>query len=139
MAMSTGPYDLGNTPIHLGSEVGADNPAVPLPGFGFDPPAFENEIAKYCKPGTPGRLIMVATTPTNWASWECHPQGDEIVIVLEGKGHFIQEIEGQQRRTPVGPGSAIINPAGVWHTSDVGEPIEAICVTPCPGTQHRPR
>lgn len=134
-----GPFDLSKTPIHLGSEVGADNPAVPLPGFGFNGPAFEAYIAKHCKPGAPGRLIMVESTPTNWGAWECHTEGDEIVIVLEGKAEFIQEIEGKQRRTAVGPRSTMINPAGVWHTADVHESLRAIYITPCPGTKHRPR
>jgi quercetin dioxygenase-like cupin family protein len=135
----TGPYDLSDTPIHLGSEVGVDQPAVPLPGFGFDGPSFEGYNAKHCTPGAPGRLIMVESTPTSWGAWECHTEGDEIVIVLEGKAEFIQEIDGAQRRTAVGPGSAMINPAGVWHTADVEEPMKAIYITPCPGTQHRPR
>ncbi len=136
---ATGPYDLSKTPIHLGSQVGADNPAVPLPGFGFDGPAFEGYIARHCTLGAPGRLIMVESTPKNWGAWECHTEGDEIVIVLEGKAEFIQEIEGEQHKTPVGPGSTVINPAGVWHTADVAEPMKAIYITPCPGTQHRAR
>lgn len=139
MTRSTGPYDLSRSPIHLGSEVGAANPAVPLPDFGFDGPSFERYIAEHCAPGAPGRLVMVETTPTNWPAWECHTQGDEIVIVLEGKGELIQEIDGEERRTPVGPGSTMINPIGVWHTADVSEPMKAIYITPCPGTQHRER
>jgi uncharacterized cupin superfamily protein len=132
----TGPFDLSRTPIHLGSQPGAANPAVPLSGFGFDVPAFERYIAEHCASGAPGRLIMVETTPSRW---ERHPEGDEIVIVLEGKGVFVQEIGGQERRTAVGPYSTIINPAGVWHTADVEEPVKAVYITPCPGTQHRPR
>jgi mannose-6-phosphate isomerase-like protein (cupin superfamily) len=135
----TGPFDLSTTPIHLASEVGPDTPAVPLPGFGFDPRAFEAYIAAHCTPGAPGRLIMVETTPTSWGAWECHSEGDEIVIVLEGRAQFIQEIGGGERRTAVGPGSTMINPAGVWHTADVEEPMKAIYITPCPGTEHRPR
>jgi mannose-6-phosphate isomerase-like protein (cupin superfamily) len=137
--LATGPYDLSHTPIHIDSEVGARNPAVPLPGFGFNGPAFEAYIAQHCSAGAPGRLLMVESTPTNWEAWECHTEGDEIVIVLEGKATFIQEIDGAQRRTAVGPGSTMINPAGVWHTADVEEPMKAIYITPCPGTQHRPR
>jgi quercetin dioxygenase-like cupin family protein len=135
----TGPFDLSQTPIHLGSQVGADNPAVPLPGFGFDGAAFEAYAAEHCTPDVPGRLVMVCSTPTDWSAWECHPAGDEIVIVLEGKAVFIQEIDGKERRAAVGPGSTMINPAGVWHTADVAEPMKAVYITPCPGTQHRPR
>jgi quercetin dioxygenase-like cupin family protein len=119
--------------------VDSDNPAVPLPGFGFDGPAFEAYIAAHCAPGAPGRLIMVESTPSHWPAWECHTEGDEIVIVLEGKAEFIQEIDGAEQRTPVGPGSTIINPVGVWHTADVEEPMLAIYITPCPGTKHRKR
>jgi uncharacterized cupin superfamily protein len=139
MSRPTGPFDLSRTPIHLGSEVNAENPAVPLPDFGFDRPSFERYIAEHCKPGAPGRLIMVESTPGDWGAWECHTDGDEIVIVLEGKAEFIQEIDGAERRTPVGPGSTMINPKDVWHTADVSEPMKAIYITPCPGTKHRQR
>ena len=135
----TGPFDLSTTPIHLGSRVDAENPAVPLHGFGFDGRAFESYIAEHCMPGAPGRLIMVESTPRNWGAWECHTEGDEIVIVLEGKAMFMQELGGQVVTKAVGPGSTMINPAGVWHTADVEEPMKAIYITPCPGTKHRPR
>ena len=136
---STGPFDLSESPIHLGSRAGAENPAAALPGFGFDGPAFEAYIAAHCADGAPGRLVMVESTPGDWPVWECHTEGDEIVIVLEGKVEFIQEIDGEERHMAVGPGSAIINPKGVWHTADVEEPMKAIYITPCPGTQHRER
>jgi mannose-6-phosphate isomerase-like protein (cupin superfamily) len=139
MDRMTGPFDLSKTPIHLGSVVAPGNPALPLAGFGFDGPSFERYIAEHCAPGAPGRLIMVETSPTNWPSWECHTEGDEIVIVLEGEGVFIQEIDGQTRRTPFAPGCTLINPAGVWHTADVTQPLKAIYITPCPGTEHRAR
>jgi quercetin dioxygenase-like cupin family protein len=135
----TGPFDLSKTPIHLGSVVGLDSSALPLPEFAFDGKAFGGYIAEHCAPGAPGRLIFVESTAANWGAWECHTEGDEIVIVLEGKATFIQEIAGEALKTPVGPGSAIINPAGVWHTADVEETMKAIFITPCPGTQHRPR
>lgn len=139
MAAGTGPFDLAKTPIHVGSLAGTSEAAVPLEGFGFDGPSFGAYIDRHCKPGAPGRLVMVETTPTNWPAWECHTEGDEIVIVLEGKAEFIQEIAGEEVRTPVGPGSALINPVGVWHTADVQEPLKAVYITPCPGTESRPR
>jgi len=136
---STGPFDLNETPIHLSSKVGANERAIPLPGFGFDGPSFEAYISQHCASDAPGRLIMVETTPEDWPAWECHTEGDEIVIVLEGKAELVQEIDGEERRTPVGPGSTMINPAGVWHTADVEQPMKAIYITPCPGTEHRVR
>ena len=135
----TGPFDLSKSPIHLGSRVGADNPAVALHGFGFNGPAFEAYMAEHCTPDAPGRLVMIETSPTNWPAWECHSEGDELVIVLEGQADFIQEIDGVEKQMAVSAGSAVINPAGVWHTANVRQPLRAIYITPCPGTQHRPR
>jgi mannose-6-phosphate isomerase-like protein (cupin superfamily) len=135
----TGPFDLSKSPIHLGSRVAAENPAVPLHGFGFNGPAFEAYMAEHCAPGAPGRLVMIEASPTNWPAWECHTEGDELVIVLEGEGDFLQEIDGETRSAPFGPGSTFINPAGVWHTGNVRKPMRAIYLTPCPGTKHRAR
>jgi quercetin dioxygenase-like cupin family protein len=137
-ARETGPFDLSKTPIHLGSRVAAE-PAVSLPGFGFDGPAFEDYIAKHCAPGAPGRLVMIESSPVDWGMWERHPAGDELLIVLEGEGELLQEIDGEPRRSTFGPGSAFINPAGVWHTANVRRPMRAIYITPCPGTEHRKR
>ena len=134
MITQTGPFGLDATPIHLGT--GA---AVPQPDFGFDGPAFMDYIERHCTAAEPGWLVMQETTPGDWPSWERHPEGDEIVIVLAGRGEFVQEIDGEERRMPIGPGSALVNPRGVWHTADVEEPLTAVYVTPCPGTEHRPR
>lgn len=136
--LGVGPFDLSETPIHLGSVNDAESPAIALNNFGFDGPSFEAYIGKHCAQG-PGRLVMVETTPRDWSHWECHTLGDELVIVLEGKGSFIQESQDGEIVLPVVAGSTIINPAGVWHTADVSESLRAIYITPCKGTEHRER
>lgn len=138
-ARETGPFDLAKSPLHLPSRVAPGEPVTPLHGFGFDGPAFEAYMAKHCAPGEPGRIAMIETSPRDWPSWECHAEGDEIVIVLEGEGDFLQEIDGGVRSAPFAPGSAFVNPAGVWHTANVRKPMRAIYLTPCPGTKHRAR
>jgi uncharacterized cupin superfamily protein len=134
-----GPFDLSSTPIHLGTGGGAESPAVPLPKFGFDPAAFDAYIDAHCEEGSPGRLIMVESTPVDWGTWERHTEGAEIVIILEGSGTFIQEIDGEELRIAYEAGVTIVNPTGVWHTADVTEPTRAIYITPCPGREHRER
>lgn len=136
---TNGPIDLSKTPIHLASAPGAGTPSVVLEDFTFDGPSFEAYIDQHCADDAPGRLIMVETTPVDWTTWECHAQGDEIVIVLEGEGDFIQQIDGAEERIPVSAGTALVNPKGVWHTADVRASIRAIYITPCPGTDHKPR
>jgi len=129
-----GPFDLSETPIHLDFDI----PAVPLRNFGFDGPSFEAYIDAHCG-NDPGRIVMIEASPADWKHWECHTLGDEIVIVLEGKANFIQELGGEQVVLSVQAGSAIINPRGVWHTADVSEPLKAIYITPAKGTEHRER
>lgn len=138
-ARETGPFDLSKSPIHLDSQVGASKPAIPLHGFGFNGPAFEAYMAAHCSPEAPGRLVMIETSPTDWPAWECHSEGDELVIVLEGEAEFMQQIDGSELRFAVRAGDTVINPAGVWHTANVTKPLRAVYITPCPGTQHRPR
>lgn len=62
--MDKKPIDLGKSPVHIGSN---QQPAVPMADFAFNQSSFESYIAKFCA-DDPGRLIMVETTPSNWAS-----------------------------------------------------------------------
>ena len=129
------PINLSRTPIHLDQSASAQL----LHDFDFDGPSFEAYVAKYCSESAPGRLVMMETTAADWKTWERHPLGDELVIILEGAGDFIQQQGDQEVRIAVGPGDTIVNPAGVWHTADVRESIRAVYITPCPGTDHKPR
>ena len=135
--MSNGPIDLSRTPIHLPDAAAAD--AVPLTDFHFDGPSFEGYIDTHCGDVNPGRLMMIESTPVSWPSWERHPEGTEIVHVLEGSGTFYQEIDGAEHAIPFSAGSTIINPPNVWHTADVDQPMKALYITPCPGTEGKPR
>ena len=135
---SNGPFNLSQLPVHLGATDSQVQGAVPVTGFVFDPASFEKFVGEYCPDGS-GRLLMVEHSPADWGYWECHPEGDEVVLVLSGSAEFIQEIDGAQERIAVQQGEAVINPAGVWHTADVSEPLTALYMTPCANTQHRLR
>jgi uncharacterized cupin superfamily protein len=133
---NTGPLDLAKSPIHLPDD--GTEPAVVLEGFGFDGPSFEAYIDTHCASGV-GHLMMIETSPTSWTTWERHPEGDEIVHILEGAGEFIQDVDGQERRGRIEPGATFVNPKGAWHTADITSPVRAVYLTPCPGTEHKPR
>ncbi len=126
---------LDTSPVHFA----ASGSACAIDGFTFDPPGFEAYIAANTSPTDPGRLVFVERSPESWGMWECHRGGDEMVIIISGVALFIQEIDGTEVRTRVTAGQAVLNPAGTWHTADVEEPFAAIYLTPCPGTEHRPR
>jgi mannose-6-phosphate isomerase-like protein (cupin superfamily) len=54
-----------------------------------------------------------------------HRAAEEIYYLLEGRGEM--EIDGERRW--VGPGEAILIPAGAWHqiSSDAGSAIRMLC------------
>lgn len=132
---TTGVFDLASTHIHLG--LGAR--AIPLPGFEWSEEYLAGYAARFASDGDEGRLVTMGPVTASWDSWERHPAGEEVVLLLSGRVDLIQRIEGSERRVPLGPGQAVINPPGVWHTADVHEAGDALFITPGRGTEHEPR
>lgn len=135
----TGPFDLSKTPIHLASIHREGSDFEPLDWFDFDGASFGRYVENYCSSDNPGRLVMIETTASDWPTWERHTEGDELVIILEGSGTFHQLIGNDQQSSPFKAGDTYLNPRGVWHTADVVEPMRAVYITPCPGTENKPR
>lgn len=52
-----------------------------------------------------------------------HRLSEEFYYVLSGRG--LMEIEGEERE--VGPGDAILIPAGAWHQITATEPLRFLC------------
>ncbi len=138
MSTPTGPFDLAATPVHLFSAADEDRTAVPVENFHFDAESFAQYTETLCA-DDPGRIVMIEVSPTDWPAWECHQRGDEVVIVLEGSGVMHQQHGNETQTIAFKAGDCLINPRGVWHTADVTESMRAIYITPCPGTEHRPR
>ena len=130
--------NLAESPVHLDAIDDSESPAVVLENFAFDGAAFEQYIGKHCAKG-PGRLVMIETTASDWSHWECHTEGEEIVVVLEGEGVMVQQLEGEEVHIPVQAGMAVVNPRNVWHTANVTQPLKALYITPCRGTEHKAR
>ncbi len=87
-----------------------------------------------------GRLISLFRFEESWTSWEMHPQGEEVVCVLQGHMTLQQELlDGTRHSVELGPGDYAINPRGAWHTADATQPVVALFVTPGKGTTNRPR
>jgi mannose-6-phosphate isomerase-like protein (cupin superfamily) len=85
-----------------------------------------------------GRLISAYRFEKDWASWERHPAGDEVVVQLAGAMDFVLDEGGRERSVPLRGRAALVVPRGVWHTARVLAPSEAIFVTRGAGTEHRP-
>jgi mannose-6-phosphate isomerase-like protein (cupin superfamily) len=129
---------LESRPIHLGRGGSAE----PQPPFPHDERAMQWYMdygARHADDGEDGRLVSCFRFTEDWAGWEMHPAGAEVVVCVEGSITLIQEIEGEEVRTTLSPGEYAINPAGVWHTADVPGEAVGFFVTPGAGTQGRPR
>src|SRR4051794_20759422 len=129
------PFDLSQTPIHLG--LGAT--AAPMLDFGWTAEQLAAYGERTASDGNEGRLVTMGRQGETWDSWERHPAGEEVVLLLSGRVDLIQDLDGEHHRIELHPGQAVVNPAGVWHTSDVIEPGDALFITPGQGTEHRPR
>jgi mannose-6-phosphate isomerase-like protein (cupin superfamily) len=127
-------FDLARTYIHLG--LGAR--ATPLPDFTFTPEYLSNYEDRFASDGDDGRLVCITAQEATWDSWERHPAGEEVVILLSGRVDLVQELEDGEHVIPLQPGQATVNPTGVWHTARVHEPGAALFITPGRGTEHRP-
>ena len=128
-------FDLSEIYVHLGLGARAET----LPDFAWSEESLARYEADHQADGDEGRLVMIGPAEATWTSWERHPAGDEVVVVLSGRQTLIQEIDAQHHRIELHAGQAAINPRGVWHTADVHEPGSALFITPGRGTEHRPR
>jgi quercetin dioxygenase-like cupin family protein len=129
------PFDLHTTHAHLGLGARVDT----LPDFRWTPEYLDAYRDRTAPDGNEGRLVVLMQQGESWDSWERHPAGDELVVLLSGRVDLIQEIDGEHRVVELSPGMAVINPPGVWHTADVHEPGEALFITPGLGTEVRAR
>lgn len=128
-------FDLTKTFVHLG--LGAK--AVQLPGFTWSPSYLREYMTNFREDRDEGRLVGIVPHRKDWSQWECHVGGDELVVMLSGRCEMIQEIDGEQHSVVLEPGQAMINPRGVWHTSNVQEPGQSLFIAAGRRTTYRPR
>jgi mannose-6-phosphate isomerase-like protein (cupin superfamily) len=127
-------FNLSDVFIHLG--VGSR--ATPLPDFTWSPEYLAAYQERFASDGAEGRLVCVLAQDATWDSWERHPGGEEVVVLLSGRVDLVQELDGAEHVVELRPGQAVINPAGVWHTARVHEPGMALFITPGRGTEAKP-
>jgi uncharacterized protein YjlB len=75
----------------------------------------------------------------DWTSWEMHPEGDEVVYVLQGRAEMVLELDGLEQTVVVEGGSAVLIPKGIWHTANMKGAVRMLHITKGKGTEHRPR
>ena len=68
-------------------------------------------------------------------AWERHPNGDELVQIVEGSATMHVVTEDGPTSFPVTAGMTIIVPQGTWHRFGSPEGVSLVTVTPKP-TEH---
>ena len=126
---------LDERPVHLGP--GAR--IVPQPPFtGVE--WYAGYGARHDRDGAEGRLVSMHRFTGSWDSWEMHPQGDELVLCVEGAMTLHQEhVDGTTGSVTIAAGEYAINPPGTWHTADIDGEATALFITSGLGTENRPR
>jgi len=134
-AMDDPVFDLAEHPVHLGLGATVER----LGRFTGTPDWYQAYEAVHAADGAEGRLVSLHTFTESWDSWEMHPVGEELVVVVAGLLTLHQELPGGVETVGLRPGQAVVNPAGVWHTADVATEATAVFVTAGAGTQVRTR
>jgi mannose-6-phosphate isomerase-like protein (cupin superfamily) len=128
----SGPYQGTTTYVLLGP----DGTALPLPVT----PTFWQDLDTEARLQGEGRLVSSYHFPSSWESWEKHPAGEELVILLSGAMELILETGDQETRPMLAmPGEFVIVPRNTWHTADVPDSATALFITAGEGTENRPR
>ena len=84
-------------------------------------------------------LIAIHAFDTDWATWERHPAGEELVVLLSGKVTMVMASEsGEQCLTLEEAGQFVLVPKGIWHTAKVDVASTLLFITPGEGTEHKP-
>jgi mannose-6-phosphate isomerase-like protein (cupin superfamily) len=86
-----------------------------------------------------GRLVAVFAWNEDWAHWEMHPHGEEVLLLLSGRVTMVFEESGALRDVELHPGRACIVPSGTWHRATVPLPSRLLAITYGRGTAHRER
>ena len=132
--MAEGAFDLSRTFVHLGLGVRA----VPMPDFEWSVAGLDRYEATSAPDGDEGRLVCIVEQTETWSTWERHPAGEEVVLLLSGRVDIVQDLGGDEHVVALHPGQAMVNPTYVWHTARVHAPGRALFITPGRGTEHRP-
>jgi mannose-6-phosphate isomerase-like protein (cupin superfamily) len=70
------------------------------------------------------------------APWERHPDGDELILVLEGGGDITVLTDAGPVRSELRPGRLFVCPKGLWHRAHAQPAMTALYVTPLAGGEH---
>jgi mannose-6-phosphate isomerase-like protein (cupin superfamily) len=74
--------------------------------------------------------VGVFRTPADSWLWERHPDGDELLYILEGELDMTLLRESTSELASLQPGSLFVVPKGVWHRPYAKTDVRLLYITP---------
>lgn len=132
MSPAPGPYVLSSTYLRLRPDASVE----PLPtGHDFWQRVMSGKLGDFHNE----YLVITGSYDKDWPTWEMHPNGDEVVMLLEGSTTLVLEIDGRERLVELSESTVyVVVPRGTWHTSRTRKTCRMLFITPGEGTQIRP-
>lgn len=82
-------------------------------------------------------LVSSHEFSADWPTWERHPAGDEIVVLLSGAATMVLRTDaGRAMVELTEPGAYVVVPRNCWHTAHVAQSARMLFVTPGEGTEN---
>jgi mannose-6-phosphate isomerase-like protein (cupin superfamily) len=76
-------------------------------------------------------LVSSHSFLSDWPSWEMHPAGDELVMLLAGQCQLtLRQKEEEKTLILEQCGSYVIVPKGTWHTAKIANQATLLFITP---------
>lgn len=85
-----------------------------------------------------GWLTAIYRFERDTPTWEMHPAGDEILVLLSGAIDVVLEVDGAHRVIELEERRTCLVPSGTWHRQVVKAPGDELAITYGKGTRHRP-
>ena len=83
-------------------------------------------------------LIASHAFDDDWPTWEIHPSGDEIVVLVSGDVDLVLAgADGDDVIRMTEPGTFAVVPQNTWHTARIRRHSVMMFVTPGEGTENR--
>ena len=93
---------------------------------------YEGAFAKLSDYGNGGIFI---TDYTGNSEWERHPNGDELVQVIEGETTLVLSMNGGQTSHLLKANDLLVVPSNIWHRFESPKGVKVMTITPQP-TEH---
>ena len=82
-------------------------------------------------------LVSTHEFSADWPTWERHPAGDEIVILLSGAASMVLKTDSGREVVELDePGAYVVVPRNTWHTSRVARSARMLFIAPGEGTEN---